>query len=100
MEDRESIQKLEDLVTSRVDDQTLGPEDLARESFTSLSNLYRKLKRIVGHTASGFIEQRRLEEAKRLFSESPDLGIGQISEQVGYKDQAYFTSAFDYPKLP
>ncbi len=94
MEENEFIGKLKDLVSSRLYDQKLGSEDLAREGLTSRASLYRKLKKLVNQTANGFIHQQRFEEATRLLANEPGRNISEISEKVGFKDLSYFSRKF------
>ena len=94
MGEEEFISKLRNLVQSRLDDKMLGVEDLVKAGYTSRASLYRKLKKTVNQTASGFILEQRLKEAQKLLKAKPTYSIGEISEKVGFKDQAYFSRRF------
>lgn len=60
---------------------------------TSTSNLRRKVKKHTGKTIPELQEERLLKEAKRLLYH-PDLTIGEIAYQLGFKQPAQFSTWF------
>jgi YesN/AraC family two-component response regulator len=58
---------------------------------TYLSNLInaKKLKHF-----NSWVNELRVEEAKRIMAEHPELNIGDVSEMVGYSEQSNFTHHF------
>lgn len=87
------IQKLTSIVISNLENETFGPEDLAREAGMSHSNLNRKLKSISKQNASQFIRETRLLKARELLL-SEDLTSAEISYRVGFSSPSYFNSCF------
>lgn len=55
-----------------------------------LSYLFKKIKKV---NFSEYLNEVRLKNAKKLLKDST-LKIGEISEQIGYKDARYFSSLF------
>lgn len=68
-------------------------EELARLTHFNKAYLSRIFKKETGETLSSFILKMRVEVATRLLLET-DLSLSQISAQVGFEDQSYFTKVF------
>ena len=90
---REFIQKLTNLVEANLANETFGPEDLARETGMSHTNLNRKLKINSNQNASQFIREVRLKKAKELLL-NEELTVAEISYRVGFSSPAYFHRCF------
>ena len=43
-----------------------------------------------------WLHKMRVEDAKRIMSESPNLNMGQIAIMTGYNDQAHFSKQFKF----
>jgi AraC-like DNA-binding protein len=81
---------------SRVRDQPRGPWDtdtLASRLGVSRATLYRMVKRQHGASPGKVVESLRMEEARRLLSESQHP-IEVIAEQVGYASAFSFSASF------
>jgi AraC-like DNA-binding protein len=81
---------------SRVRDQPRGPWDtdtLASSLGVSRATLYRMVKRLHGTSPARVVEGLRMEEARRLLSESQHP-IEVIAEQVGYASAFSFSASF------
>ncbi|MDD4776858.1 MAG: helix-turn-helix domain-containing protein [Fermentimonas sp.] len=59
----------------------------------STSQLNRKLTAVAGHSPSNFISRLRIEYAKTML-ENGEKPIGEIAEECGYYDLAYFSRTF------
>lgn len=51
-------------------------------------------KKHTGETLSRYLTKLRMNEAKRLLLNNPDMSIQKVGELVGYKDDFYFSRAF------
>lgn len=51
-------------------------------------------KKFTGETLSKYLIKLRMNEAKRLLLNSPEMSIQKVGELVGYKDDFYFSRAF------
>ena len=56
--------------------------------------LRRRVQELTGKTMSAYITQLRMEKALRLLQENRDMLIGDIAEQCGFQDVAYFSRVF------
>lgn len=67
--------------------------DIADQLGNNSSYLCRVFKKDTGKTLSDYINEVKLEEAKRLLS-STKKSVVEISAMLGYSSQAYFTTLF------
>lgn len=65
--------------------------DIFNYNYTYLSRMF---KSMTGTTMIKYITAKRIDAAKTLMKEKPELGINVICEMVGYSDQHYFSRTF------
>ena len=58
------------------------------------SQLRKRILELTGKSASSYILQLRLEKAMRLVCQRPTMLIGDVAEQCGFSDVAYFSRMF------
>ena len=58
------------------------------------SQLRRRILELTGKSAASYILQLRLEKAMRLLCDRPTMLIGDVAEQCGFSDVAYFSRVF------
>ena len=58
------------------------------------SQLRSKVQRLTGKSMTAYITQLRMERAMHLLKTRPDLRIGDVAEQCGFLDVAYFSRVF------
>ncbi|GLR70535.1 helix-turn-helix domain-containing protein [Agaribacter marinus] len=68
-------------------------EELAQKCFLSVSALERRFKKHLSKTPKQFINEFRLEKARRLLIEST-LPIADVAEATGFQDHSYFSKQF------
>jgi len=68
-------------------------EKIAKDLNLSTITLMRKTKHMTGHTLQKLHEKLKIEKAKLLL-ENKILSISEITEQLGYKSQFYFSYVF------
>lgn len=73
--------------------RSITVKDIAQLSHLSISALERRFKKHLGLTPKQFINQIRLENARRLLIET-QLPIAQIAHETGFTDNSYFTRQF------
>ena len=69
-------------------------ENLAQMSHLSVSALERRFKKHLGKTPKQFINEYRLEQARKLLLET-SLPIAQVGYQVGFSEPSYFSKKFN-----
>ncbi len=72
----------------------ISPADVASHLYISQSYLCRLTRRSFGLTVNQLIMQFRLNEAKRLLIERPDLNVTEIGGLVGIPETSYFIRQF------
>lgn len=83
------VQFLQKNYTSDISLQALASE--FGFTYEYLSKLFKKF---VGQSPLKYLTQLRMNQAKQLLLQFPDLEIGKIGEYVGYQDAFYFSRAF------
>lgn len=71
-----------------------GAEEAAKIVHKSLSTINKALNQTVGMGFKQYSAKIRLEEARRLLTEDPDIHITETAEKVGYQDPLYFSRIF------
>lgn len=86
------IQKAVNYIRHHLDD-VLDIGALAEKSFMSKDHFIRVFRQQVGFTPNAYIMQKKMERAELLLISS-DTPIKQVSHNLGYDDQSYFTKLF------
>lgn len=87
------VDKLVSLIEKNINNEEFSVEILSEEIGMSRTQLHRKVKALTNQSASEFIRNFRLQKAAELLKQ--DAGnIAEISYQVGFGSQAYFTKVF------
>ncbi|GAB3999737.1 hypothetical protein GCM10028807_50800 [Spirosoma daeguense] len=86
------LEQLYQLLETHLDDSSFGVEELASHANLSRMHLHRKLKSLIGLSASDFIRAYRLKRATQLLAAGEP--ISQTAYAVGFESPAYFTRSF------
>lgn len=73
--------------------QVLTLEELARVAHLSPYHFSRLFKQATGMTPHQYVLHWRVEEAKRLLLRG-NLGLSEIAQRLGFRDQSHFTARF------
>ena len=73
--------------------EDLSLDAVASEVGVSSGYLSRLFKQVTGETFKSYLTRIRMQEAKRLLSET-GIKVYEIAEKVGYNDQHYFSEVF------
>ncbi len=80
--------------------QNINIGSVAKEVYTNRTYLSRYINKVYGCSFRVWITQLRIDEAKRLLSEHPELSISDIATQIGASSQESFSHTFtNYTKV-
>lgn len=91
--DQKFLQKLHDYVAHNYERQDFAVSDLCEEMGLSRSQLYRKVKALLGQSITDYILEIRLKKAEVLLHKK-ELSIADIAYQIGYSSPDYFATVF------
>jgi len=91
--DEKLVQKALKCVEEHIRNPNYSVEQLSRDMNMDRTGLYRKLVSLTGQTPSSFIRLVRLKRAAQLIEQN-EYSIGEVAEQVGFNNAAYFSKAF------
>lgn len=74
--------------------ETITAQKLCQVLGVGRTQLYKLADQLYGCGISRQIRKLRMEQAKRLLQDYPEMGIGQIAADCGYNDYNYFISVF------
>lgn len=95
--DREGEVFLEEVWTKiydALDAPDLSVDWLAGELYISSRQLNRRLKRYAGQSASEFIREVRLQQARKKLEASPGVSVAELARQVGFRTPGYFSRLY------
>jgi len=92
--DEEFLNKLVEIIESRLEDGDLDVDQLAEAMNTSRATFYRKLSSISELTPNEFILLVRLKKAAELLLEN-DYRVNEIAYIVGFSSPSYFSKCFN-----
>ncbi len=91
----------EDSVASRLDSfltrhfaETITPQRLCQELGLGRSRLYKLSQQLYGCGIQQQVRKLRMERARQLLRDHPEMSIAQIAEDCGYSDYNYFIAVF------
>ena len=87
------LEKTGDIIRQHISDDRFGVSELARLLGMSRSNLLRRIKKLTGLSASRFINQVRLEQARKMLLDG-DLNVSEIAYNVGFSSPSYFIKCY------
>jgi len=87
------LKKLQEIIKENLSNSDFSSEDLAKEAGLSSSQLFRKLKALTNISASIYMRNIRLEEAKILMQKG-EANISEIAYDTGFSSINYFSKCF------
>lgn len=91
--DEKFVQKAKLIIENHLSDSSFGVETMAHEMNLSRTQLFRKLKAVIGLSPNELINDVRLQKAAELIRAKADT-LSQISYMVGFNDPSYFAKRF------
>ena len=86
-------ERAQPIIQAHLSDSDFCLDDVAVKLFLSPNYLRALWKRETGMTFTEYITELRMERA-RILLKGKDRKIGDVAEQVGYRDSRYFSSSF------
>jgi AraC-like DNA-binding protein len=93
-EEEALVAKLLKAIEAHITDEDYGVEQLATDVALSRTNLYGKLRNMLGISPADFIRNVRLKRAAQLLTENPALSINEVSVRVGFSTPRNFSTQF------
>lgn len=87
------LQKAVKVVEENIGEEQFGVEELSQALLMDRTQLYRKLKALVGENPSSFIRNLRLKRAKYLLENGAGT-VADIAFELGFSNQSYFNKVF------
>lgn len=91
--DEQFMIKLNEMIDQNLSQPDLDVKFLTVQMAMSRTSLYNKIKELTGMGANDYINRRRIDKAIILLTQS-GMSITEISEQVGFTYQRYFSTLF------
>lgn len=92
--DREWLESFEAYVQEHFSNNVLSVPFLAQEFVMSESTLLRQLKRLTGLTPGQYLQEVRLDAARRLLENRSNTSVARLAARVGYGDARSFSRSF------
>ncbi len=93
-QDHQLLQQVVASVMKAVENGNVSIEAIATDVCLSRSQLNRRIKAITGVTTQQYVNRIRLEQARELLMEHPELQVSEVAYKCGFDDVASFSRAF------
>ncbi len=93
LDTEEFIGRVRDYVSGHLE-SIEGAQDLCQRFNISQTYLGKLFRRYQGMAVSTYLTQTRVEKAKEMIRDDPELLIKDVAERLGYRDQFYFSRVF------
>ncbi|MEM7656740.1 MAG: response regulator, partial [Bacteroidota bacterium] len=87
------LARVEECLETNLANEEFGVEDLANALGVSRTQLYRKVRALVGQPVNQFLLQFRVWKAKEML-ESSDWTVAEVAYRVGFKSAPHFSRVF------
>jgi len=91
--ERSFMKRFNALIEEYLSDPDFGAQQLGESMGLSRSQLYRKVKAILGYSVNDYINKVRIKKACQLLLEE-DMSISEIAQMVGFSSATYFSTVF------
>lgn len=96
--DEDFLLRFNKLVLNNLSSKELSVQFLIDQIGMSRTPLYAKLKALTNMGVNDYINRLRIEKASELLQGAPNLTITEVSEEVGFEYQRYFSTLFKQVK--
>jgi signal transduction histidine kinase/ligand-binding sensor domain-containing protein/DNA-binding response OmpR family regulator len=91
--DEKFIIRIKEVIEKHLSEEEFSIEAFAKEIGMSRTQLHRKIKALVGKSASQYVRSIRLNKAKKMIEEKKG-NISEIAYSVGFSSPSYFTHCY------
>ena len=95
-QDRQFVERVNALVRRQIREGRIDVSDIAREMAMSMTAFRRRFTELLGDSPQAYIIRLRMERARQLFDEHPELNISEVAMKCGFDDKSNFTRAFKH----
>lgn len=88
------LKKIEQHINTNSSQEEFSQEFLSEKFHLSKSSLYRHIKSKTGLTPKEFITEIRLQKARKIVANNPDILLKQLALEVGFKHSSYFSKLY------
>lgn len=101
-EELEWLAKMEHITLERLGDTNFKVGDLADDLSVSTRQLFRRVKQLTGLTPNQYLQEARLEAARRMLEQKRFSSVKSVAYEVGFKDTRYFSRQYKarFGRLP
>jgi DNA-binding response OmpR family regulator len=92
--DQQLITKISKVVYEHIDEEDFSIEDLSQTVGLSRMQLHRKLKALAGYSATEFVNNLKIQYAKKMFDEGCDR-INEVMDAVGMSSYNHFNKTYN-----
>ncbi|MNQ94434.1 Response regulator PleD [compost metagenome] len=92
--DKKFINDLASIVEANLANENLSVEEISLKIGLSRVQLYRKVKALLNSSVAEYILNRRLQKARYMLLNEPDLSISEITFKTGFTSPNYFATVF------
>ncbi len=87
------LQKIRQVIETKMSDTELGILHLCRAANLSHTQVFRKMKALTGENPTLYIRKMRLQRAHHLLK-ATEMNVSEIAYEVGFSDPNYFSRSF------
>lgn len=93
-QDKQFLSKTMAIIDNQIESNSVNVDDIASALAMSTSQFRRRLSAITGETPQNYITNIRMQKARYLLDNTPDMTILDVAKCCGYDGQSSFTRAF------
>lgn len=92
--DKKFLNDFDAIIEENLSVESFSVEDISEQIGLSRVQLYRKVKALLNCSVAEYMLNRRLQKAKYLLLNEPDLSIAEITFKTGFSSPNYFSTVF------
>lgn len=92
--DSQFVERVNALAIRQIEEGRIDVAAIASEMAMSMTSFRRRFTALLGDRPQAYIIRLRMERARQLFDEHPELNISEVAMKCGFDDKSNFTRAF------